>query len=84
VVETTLGDDLSLIQTTIAAIRSAPGYLASSTPTQGDIMEFLGVSVSRKNAVKRSSKKARKGFNQGSISVSAGDVICFAVVVVVI
>jgi hypothetical protein len=75
VVESTLGDELSLIKRTISAIMSAPEYKVKTEPVQGEIMTFLGIPTRKgKGNDKKRDSKAKKGMSWGNISVSAGDV----------
>jgi hypothetical protein len=74
VVVTTLGDQLSLIQTAAAAIMARPtktGKPRTAAVNQGEMLHFLGI-AGRKKANKNKAKKKKKGQNHGNISVSTG------------
>jgi hypothetical protein len=72
VVVTTLGDQLSLIQTAAAAIMARPtktGKPRTAAVNQGEMLQFLGI-AGRKKANKNKAKKKKKGQSHGNISVS--------------
>jgi hypothetical protein len=73
VVVTTLGDQLSLIQTAAAAIMARPtksGKERTAAVNQGEMLKFLGIASRTKD--KDKAKKKKKGQNHGNISVSTG------------
>jgi hypothetical protein len=77
VVESTIGDELSLIRRAITEIKlSGDGKVQNKKmPNQGEVMTFLGISNSRqqKQTKNKNAKKSKqkKGMNCGNISVSA-------------
>jgi hypothetical protein len=76
VVETTLGDQLSLIRTAAAAIMAKPtknGKPRTTAVNQGEMLAFLGIAGRKRSQKSKSnSKKKKKGQNHGNISVSTG------------
>jgi hypothetical protein len=76
VVESTLGDELSLIKRTITAILDSDEYVAPGQPSQGDVMKFLGIAGRNQSQAEKKrdakSRKGSKGMSWGNISVSVG------------
>ena len=68
-VQSTLGDELSLVRRAMLAIEESG--TDKKKITQGSVMLYLGIPVGRSKDSKKSASKTKKGMNQGNISVSA-------------